>query len=170
MSIMNKSKKDTSRAPGMLLWEISFEFVSPLSLDECSSCIEAINANNPFLSETRKLFLSSVEQHKILFHLSEPAIKSVDGWAVGYLEELPDGNTCVSGKVGVAPEIIILLGMFGIMGLVLLPTALSSIRAFLFVVTVVGLILLVIVLVIRHTRSKLIDQLLNLLGDIDDSI
>jgi hypothetical protein len=165
---MDKPKKDSSRAPEMLLWEIPFEFISPLSLDECSSRIHDINAHKPFLASRRKVFLSSIEPHKILFHLSEPGGKLGDGWAVGYLEESADAQTIVTGNVGISPENIFLLGALGLMGIVVLLTEIPSLRALLVTVTIVGSIYAAVFFAIRGIRSNLINQLRNVLVETED--
>lgn len=162
---MDNPKKEPTRAPEMLLWEIPFEFLSHLSLDECSSRIHEINANKSFFSATRKIYLSSVEQHKILFHLSEPGGKLGEGWAVGYLEEKPDEITLISGKAGISPEVIITLFMVGVLGLILAIMSFRSFGTLILSLMVMGSIIFAIFQGIKHIRSSLVNQLRDLLEE-----
>jgi hypothetical protein len=154
-----KKRKEIEQAPDMLLWEIPFEFVSHLSLDECSSRLHAINDSLSILSPRRKVFLSSVEPHKILFNLSEPGSKLGEAWAVGFLEETSGNGTQVMGKVGISPEIIFLIIGLGIAGLILAPAILHSFGAFVFIAILIASLIVVIYLGITHIRTNLVNHL-----------
>ena len=162
---MGKSKKGKAhnQAPDMLLWEVAFEFVSPLSLDECSSRLQAINTDKVFLSPTRKAFLSSVESHRILFHLSEPGGRLGEGWAVGYLEGLSEDSTQVSGKVGISPEIIFLLFGLGLAGLFLILILFRSFGAFLFLAVLMGTLVYIVYHGVRYIRTNLVNEIKRIL-------
>jgi hypothetical protein len=52
-----KKRKELNQAPEMLLWEAPFEFVTPLSLDECSSRLHEINEGKGVFLVPQKSFL-----------------------------------------------------------------------------------------------------------------
>jgi hypothetical protein len=116
-----------------------------------------------FFSSHRKVFLSSVEPKKILFHLSEPGGRLGEGWAIGYLEGLSENGTHVSGKVGISPEIIFLIFGLGLVGLFLVPALLQSFGAFLFVVVLMGSLAFVVYHGVQSIRANLISHIKRIL-------
>jgi hypothetical protein len=161
---MEKPKKDKNRAPDRLVWAIPFEFVSPLSLDDCSALIEAIK------SPYNKIYLSSVEQKKTLFHVSQQGFKAPEAWAVGNLEALAEGHTRVSGKIGIEPSFLITVGFFVVFGLIVLPAALESIYTFIATLaSLYTMMFLLIFLMIRMPRSGLLNLLRKRLEGIEKS-
>jgi len=65
-----KKSKGIEQAPEMLLWEIPFEFISPLSLDECSSRLQEINVNKSFF-HLEELFFYHPLSHKRYYFISQ---------------------------------------------------------------------------------------------------
>jgi hypothetical protein len=159
----SRKRKELEQAPEMLLWEIPFEFASALSLDECSSRLHGINAQHFFFSARRKVFLSSIEPKKVLFHLSASGGRLGEGWAVGYLEESPGNGTRVMGKVGVSPEILFSFILVGVGGLLLIPILLRSFGAFLFFATFMAGLLFIIRAGVIHIRVSLVERLRSIL-------
>ena len=115
--LKRKHKNVPLKAPENLWLEKSFEFVIPRSLDDSCSHIEQLDEG--FFSGYKSVYLSSVDQKQIAFHISKSAGKSGSVWAVGYLKAEADQSTRIAGKVGVPPFDILFGPMiFGIIGFI----------------------------------------------------
>ena len=163
---MTKQKKrgEANQAPAMLLWETAFEFRSPLSLDECASRIQDINSSKRSPRARRKVFLSSVEENKLLFHLSQPGTRGSGGWAVGYLEGLSEGSTLITGKAGMSPDAIFTIPIMVVATIIFGLTAGFEplFACFFFGAALLGLMVAVFYIEIRSTRSNLINTIMRI--------
>lgn len=161
-----KNRKEFPQVPEILLWEVQFEFLTSLSLDESASRLHEMNATKSLFSPSPKAALDSVDQEKILFQLTQWGGALGDGWIVGDLETV--GNrTHVRGKLGTSPIVIypILLIAIGLIaGLVVTLMMWQSLPAFLLVLGLIGFMVFAGYVGIRNTRTRLMSTFKQILA------
>jgi hypothetical protein len=158
--LKRKHKNIPLKAPENLWLQKSFEFVIPRSLEDCCSHIEQLDEG--FFSGYKSVYLSSVDQKQIAFHISKSAGKSGEVWAVGYLQAEADQSTRIVGKVGIPPfDILFVPIILGIIGLIFGLNELfsSGLGAFCFIGFFMGVILLITWGYLLWSREGLIDDL-----------
>jgi hypothetical protein len=158
--LKRKHKNIPLKAPENLWLQKSFEFVIPRSLEDCCSHLEQLH--DGFFSGYNGVYLSSIDQKQIAFHISKSAGKSGSVWAVGYLQSEDTRATKIVGKTGIpAFNILLIVFSFAIASLVLrLDTILSqnveSICIIGFVIVLIGFVPWVVLI---WSRESLIDDL-----------
>jgi hypothetical protein len=158
--LKRKHKNISRKAPENLWLQKSFEFVVPLSLEDSCSRIEALDEG--FFSGYKSVYLSSIDQKQIAFHISKSAGKSGEVWAVGYLQSEADQSTRIAGKAGIPPfDILFIPIIVGGIGLIFgLNTLFSSgLAGFCFMTPFIGFIGVIIWASLMWTHAGLIDDL-----------
>lgn len=115
--LKRKHKNTPRKAPETLWLQKSFEFVIPRSLDDCCNHIEQLD--DGFFSGYNSVYLSSIDQKQIEFHISKSGGRAGSVWAVGYLQDVETKSTRIVGKVGIPIyDILFAPIVFGIIGFI----------------------------------------------------
>jgi hypothetical protein len=113
--LKRKHKNILRKAPENLLFEKSFEFVIPRSIEDCCTHLEHLNRG--CFSSYNSVYLSSIDQKQIAFHICKSARKSGDVWAVGYLQDKDSQSTRIVGKAGIPAFELMVSFIFVLAGL-----------------------------------------------------
>ena len=95
-----KHRKQITRPPEKLFFASSFEFVSPLPVEECAYRLRRIERSGFFDAETIS-FLFSETENTYRFSLRQMTVVPV-GWTIGKLLPLDQSSTRVNYRIGLA--------------------------------------------------------------------
>jgi hypothetical protein len=150
--------------PTRLFWKMPFEFISPLSLEECAKRLEMAVSQEYNYAGRRGVRSYGIAAETILFYLWQlsPLGK---GWVFGNLKGLASGETLVIGEIGVDYGILIRPLLLGVILFIFMLQSPTPINYLVFLIAMIVVWTVIVVISFQSLRSSLLAFLRTRLRD-----